>query len=141
MKRLAIFAHFDKKNIIDDYVLFYVNQLKKYCDKVLFYSLSDLDENELQKLDDVILVKHNEYDFGSYKRGFFFAKEQNLLEDIDELLFVNDSCYCINSLDKIFNYSFKLDFWGIIENNFGFKKLGKFCFSIFEPHLQSWFLA
>lgn len=141
MKRLAIFAHFDKKNIIDDYVLFYVNQLKKHCDKVLFYSLSDLDEKERKKLEDVILVKHNEYDFGSYKRGFYYAKEHQLLEDIDEILFVNDSCYCINSLDKIFDYGFKFDFWGIVENNFGFKKFGKFCFSTHQPHLQSWFLA
>ena len=36
MKRLAIFAHFDKNNVIDDYVVYYVNQLKKYVEKFYF---------------------------------------------------------------------------------------------------------
>ena len=30
MKILAIFAGYDKDNIIDDYVLFYLKELKKY---------------------------------------------------------------------------------------------------------------
>jgi len=141
MKRLAIFAHFDKKNVIDDYVLFYVENLKKYCDKILFLSLSDLSQEEQSKLDSVILVKHNEYDFGSYKRGFNYALENNLLEDIDELLFVNDSVYCIDELSKVFEKNYNSDFWGIVENKYGFKKYGKICVSTLQPHLQSWFIA
>jgi len=141
MKRLAIFAHYDKKNVIDDYVLFYVEKLKKYCETVLFLSLSDLPQEEQNKLDNVILVKHNEYDFGSYKRGFNYALEKGLLEDIDELLFVNDSVYCIDELSNIFEKDYNSDFWGIIENKYGFKKYGKFCISKKQPHLQSWFIA
>ncbi|MBR1908271.1 hypothetical protein IJ818_04985 [bacterium] len=141
MKRLAVFAHFDKKNVIDDYVLFYVQNLKKYCDKILFLSLSDLPYEEQNKLENVILVKHNEYDFGSYKKGFNYALKNGLLNDIDELLFVNDSVYCIESLDDIFAQNYNADFWGIVENKFGFKKYGKFCFSKKQPHIQSWFIA
>lgn len=141
MKRLAIFAHYDKNNIIEDYVVYYVNQLKKYCEKVLFLTLSDLPQEEQNKIDDVILVNHNEYDFGSYKRGFNYAKENGMLENLDEILFVNDSVYCVNPLDKIFENEPKTDFWGIVENKFGFKKCGKLCFSKKSPHLQSWFLA
>lgn len=141
MKRLAIFAHYDKKNVIDDYVLFYVEKLKKYCDIVLFLSLSDLPQEEQNKLDNVILVKHNEYDFGSYKRGFNYALEKGLLNDVDELLFVNDSVYCIDELSSIFEKDYNTDFWGIVENKYGFKKYGKFCISKRQPHLQSWFVA
>lgn len=142
MKRLAIFAHFDKKNIIDDCVLFYVEQLKKHCETVLFMSLSDLNEQEQAKLDNVILIKHDEYDFGSYKRGFQIAKEKGFLDDVDEILFVNDSTYCINSLDKVFETEYNSDFWGIIENKYGFRKVNnKLCFAKPEPHLQSWFLG
>ena len=141
MKRLAIFAHYDKKNVIDDYVLFYVEKLKKYCNTVLFLSLSDLSQNEQNKLDNIILVKHNEYDFGSYKRGFNYALENGLLKDVDELLFVNDSVYCIDELSKIFEKDYNADFWGIVENKYGFKKYGKFCISKKQPHLQSWFIA
>ena len=141
MKRLAIFAHFDKNNVIDDYVVYYVNQLKKYCEKVLFLSLSDLPQEEQQKLEDVILVKHNEYDFGSYKRGFKHAKEKGMLENLDEILFVNDSVYCVDPLDSVFDNEPNSDFWGIVENKYGFKKYGKFCLSKKSPHVQSWFLA
>ncbi len=141
MKRLAIFAHYDKKNVIDDYVLFYVEKLKKYCETVLFLSLSDLPQEEQNKLDNVILVKHNEYDFGSYKRGFNYALEKGLLNDVDELLFVNDSVYCIDELSSIFEKDYNTNFWGIVENKYGFKKYGKFCISKRQPHLQSWFVA
>ena len=141
MKRLAIFAHFDKNNIIEDSVVYYVNQLKKYCEKVLFLSLSDLPQEEQNKIGDVLLVNHNEYDFGSYKRGFHYAKENGMLENLDEVLFVNDSVFSVNPLDKIFENEPKTDFWGIVENKFGFKKCGKLCFSKKSPHLQSWFLA
>lgn len=141
MKRLAIFAHFDKKNILDDYVVYYVKELEKYCKKVLVLSLSDLSDTEQKKLDNVILVNHKEYDFGSYKRGFYYAKENGLLENIDEILFVNDSVYCVNPLDKIFENEPESDFWGIVENKYGFKKYGKLCFSKKQPHIQSWFIA
>ena len=29
MKRVAVFAHYDKDSIIDDYVIYYVENLKK----------------------------------------------------------------------------------------------------------------
>ena len=143
MKRLAIFAHFDKNNIIEDYVVYYVNQLKKHCEKVLFLTLSNLSEEEQNKLEDVILlnVNHNEYDFGSYKKGFNYAKEHSLLENIDEIIFVNDSVYCINPLDKIFENEPNSNFWGIVENKYGFKNFEKLCFSKKSPHIQSWFIA
>ena len=44
MKRLAVFAHFDKNNIIEDYVVYYVNQLKKYCEQVTNYFKNELKE-------------------------------------------------------------------------------------------------
>jgi hypothetical protein len=30
VKRLCVFAHFDKHNIIQDYVIYYLENLKKY---------------------------------------------------------------------------------------------------------------
>lgn len=35
MNNIAIFAHYDKDNLIDDYVVYYLEQLKKYV-KILF---------------------------------------------------------------------------------------------------------
>ena len=95
MKRLCVFAHWDRDNIIDEYVIFYLKALNSVCDYTIFVSDCDLDISETNKLngiaDYIIAQKHGEYDFGSYKRGFNLAKEKEL--EFEELLFVNDSCY------------------------------------------------
>lgn len=139
-KRLAIFAHFDKDNVIDDYVIFYLKSLKKVCEKIIFVSACDLLENEKEKLQDianfVIAQKHDEYDFGSYKRGFEYAKNSYDLSEIEEIVFANDSCYGpMYPFENVFDKMQKVqcDFWGLTENKFGIK--GK------ARHIQSYFLV
>ena len=145
MNRIAILAHFDKKNIIDDYVLFYVEELKKVCSDVIFVSCCDLSQEELGKLDcHKIAKQHNEYDFGSYKRGFLYAKEKNLLENCDELVFVNDSCYGpFKPLEKIFSNmeNNTCDFWGMTKNKYAFKVVKNRTKDCYIPHVQSYFLV
>ncbi len=108
MKRLAIFAHYDKQSVIDEYVIFYLESLKKNVDKIVFVSDCALSESELKKIDHLVFFniceEHGEYDFGSYKRGFNFFKKKypSELLDIDELVFANDSCYCLRDFDNIF---------------------------------------
>ena len=96
MKRLAIFAGYDKYNIIDDYVLFYLKELKKISD-IIYIADCEMPETELNKIKDytikAISEKHREYDFGSYKRGYIYAKENNILENYDYLILCNDSVY------------------------------------------------
>jgi len=93
-RRLAIFAHWDKDNMIDEYVVYYLNELKKIAD-IVFVSDSDLSADELKKVGPFVLKsiahKHGEYDFGSYKRGFLDIEEK--LNNYDELIFANDSGY------------------------------------------------
>ena len=148
MKRVAIFAHFDKKNKIADYVVYYLNGLKQIAEKVIFVSDADISEKELEKINDIVDVaickKHGEYDFGSYKFGFLYAKEQEDFCDFDEMIFANDSCYGpLFSFEEMFNemQPKTVDFWGITENNFGVdidEETGK---SVIRPHLQSYFLV
>ena len=96
MNRLSIFASYDKDNIIDDYVVFYLKELSKISD-IIYVSDCDIFEEEFTKIKDycihIINGRHGEYDFGSYKRGFLYAKENNLLKDYDYLIFCNDSVY------------------------------------------------
>lgn len=97
MKRTAVFAHYDKNNLIQDYVVYYLSELKKCAEKIIFVSDSDVLPVELKKIEDIvehsIIGRHGEYDFGSYKRGFLYAKENNLLTTCEELILANDSCY------------------------------------------------
>lgn len=94
MKRLAIFAGYDKDNIIDDYVVYYIKELKKIAD-IIYVSDCDMLDSELEKIApyciQIINGRHGEYDFGSYKRGYLYAYEKNILKDYDYLIFCNDS--------------------------------------------------
>ncbi len=137
-RRITVFAHYDKDNIIDDYVINYLKGLKEVSESLIFVSdgeLSDIEKSKLCGLADfVIAEKHGEYDFGSYKRGVLKVKEQNLT--CEELILANDSCYGpLFSLKKVFDemHECQCDFWGITENKYGIK--GK------ERHIQSYFLV
>lgn len=127
MKRVVVFAHYDKNNKIDDYVAYYLKSLKEVGCEVVFVSCCELDNSEIEKVKDYVIhsicEKHDEYDFGSYKRGFLYLK--NFLNVYDELVFANDSCYGpIYPISEVFANMEKedCDFWGITKNNFGYKK-------------------
>ena len=134
-KRLFLFAGFDKDNIIDDTVVYYVNALSKLGD-VVFVVDNDLPKSELKKISKIPHVlyvgagRHGEYDFGSYKRGYLWAKK--ILKKYDWLYFANDSVYGpLNDLKPILD---KLehsgaDLVGMTANRDNYTPL----------HVQSWF--
>ncbi len=145
MKRLCVFAHWDRDNIIDDYVIYYLKALKEVCETIIFVSDCNLGSNETNKLnniaDFVLAQKHGEYDFGSYKRGFLFAKEKGL--EFNELLLVNDSCYGpFYPLKPIFDKmrKKKCDFWGMTQNSYGIKRTAKGVDLCYKPHIQTYFI-
>lgn len=126
MKNIFIFAHYDKDCIIDDYVIFYLKNVKNIADTIIFSSANNLSSKELSKLDGIVDFKcasdHREYDFGSYKRGWQIACKERLLDDADCLTFANDSCYgpfypLVQIYDEMANKT--CNFWGITcnENN------------------------
>lgn len=146
-KRIAIFAHYDKDKVIDDYVIYYLRALKEICETIIFVSDCDLQASEIEKISDiakVIAQPHGEYDFGSYKRGFIFALGNNILNDIDECIFANDSCYGpFHPIKSIFETMDEknCDFWGITRNETGFYKQGNKYLKCKSPHIQSYFLV
>ncbi|ACN85120.1 rhamnan synthesis F family protein [Brachyspira hyodysenteriae] len=138
MKILALFAGYDKDNIIDDYVVFYIEKLKKVAD-IIYVSDCNMNENELNKISDycihIINGRHEEYDFGSYKRGYIYAEQNNLLQNYDYLILCNDSVYGpLFNLNNIINKmeNAQSDIWGI------FKYLED---KNYKEHLQSYFIS
>jgi len=136
-KRLFLFAAFDRDNVVDDTLTYYVRELSKLGD-VVFVMDNELKENEIKKISKIpnvlytFATKHNEYDFGSYKRGFLWAKDKDILKKYDWLYFVNDSVYGplynINSaLQNLENSG--CDFVGMTSN----------CDDNTPFHVQSWF--
>lgn len=119
-KRLAIFAGYDGKGRIHDYVVYYLKELKKVAD-IVFVSDNHFSPDALSPIQDLILhsicLPHGEYDFGSYKRGYLWAKENGLLDKYDSLIFCNDSVFGpfrpLEPIFEQFEQKVKIDFWGM----------------------------
>ena len=135
MKRLAIFAFYNGKGLINDYVVTYLEYLKEVSDSIIFVADNEPNIKELSKIYPLVShiesYHHGEYDFGSYKIGFKYAKEHYLLDDVDEIILCNDSCFCVDSLKPAFDKmaTNSCDFWSMTASN------------EYEPHLQSFFLV
>jgi len=136
MDKVVIFAHFDINCVIKDYVIYYLKELKQIAKKIIFVSDCNLPKHELDKLEGTVFhsiaYQHGEYDFGSYKRGYLYAKNNNLLNNCEELIFVNDSCYGpLYSFHDIWAECDSWgDFWGINTNE-----------KDVPYHIQSFFLV
>ena len=135
--RYAVFAGYNANKTIPPYVIHYLKELNKVTDGVVYIADSELLPEEHKKLQGLVLYtqhqRHQEYDFGSYKRGYNWLKQNGYLEKADELIFANDSTYApLNNFKLMFNKMAKrpdLDFWGDLQN------------TLFSRHLQSYFLV
>ena len=139
MKRLVCFAGYDKDGIVDEYVLFYLKELSKFAE-IIYVADCEMQKDELAKLSPYVIKaiakRHGEYDFGSYKLAYIYAKENELLSQYDELFLLNDSVYGPLN-DELLSIILQLekgssDFWGLFKHGA--------CEGIKE-HLQSWFVA
>jgi lipopolysaccharide biosynthesis protein len=135
MKRVVLFASYDKNGKIHDYVLGYLTYLKAVARHLLFIADNPIADFEQQKLtglvDAVICEAHGAYDFGSYQRGYLKAKALGLLDEADELILCNDSCFCFRPLAPIFDIMAQrsCDVWAMTKS---FEEMA---------HLQSFFLV
>ena len=132
MNRACVFAHFDRDDLVDPYVLFYLEQLRPFCDHIVFVSTSKLSHVDLDRVTKIVntaLCKDNTgYDFMSWKVGLdSFDHSQ-----FDEILLCNDSCYGpFESLCSIFDRmgQSEADFWGLTKSY------------QLAPHIQSYFFV
>ena len=145
-KRAIIFAGYSYDGSIFKDIYPYLEELRNYADYIVaVYDNADLNNDEKQKLvskyvDACILGHHGEYDFGSYKRGFFFLKKQGILDSVDKLLLCNDSViFQGRSLAPFFKREEIKDFYGFTSYKKGMHP------DTFEwdfiPHIQSYFLS
>lgn len=131
MRDVCLFAHFDKDDRVDEYVLRYLCKLKELNFSTIFISAARLSRGEVERLsihcNDVILRENAGLDFGSWSAGF----DKHAAAINGRLLLANDSVYgpigsLLNALDRL--TAMPADFYGMVEN------------AQIAPHLQSWFL-
>lgn len=120
MKRVCLFAGYNYKNKISNYVIDYLKELKNYCDDIYYLADGTLDIKELDKISNIVnkawVIEHHGYDFYSWHLLVTEFIGWNKLYDYDEVLFVNDSNFCINSFSTVFDKMDKmedLDVWGL----------------------------
>lgn len=132
--RLCLFAHYDKDDIIDDYVIFLLNQIQSLdCDIVFVSTSEELSVKSIEKIKKfclrIIVRKNFSYDFGSWKVALSSCSD---LSGYESLLIMNDSVYGpLSNIATIFNRMEQshCDIWGLTDS--------------FDPtyHLQSYFIV
>ena len=132
MQDVCLFAHFDKDNRLDDYVLRYLARLRDLNFSIVLISASHLaavERARAQDLCDDIILRGNDggLDFASWSAAF--AKHGDAIGG--RLLLANDSVYgpigdLGSALDRLTRAA--ADFYGMVES------------VEIDPHLQSWFV-
>lgn len=131
INRAIVLVHYDKDDIVDNYLYPYIKALKDNASHFVFVStakLSNTTQETLKKYCDTVIVRENiGYDFMSYQKGL----ENFNYKKYDEVLLCNDSVYAplfplIHLFEKMSHRN--CDFWGVTDNN----DMGY--------HIQSYFL-
>ena len=118
VRRICLFAGYDRDGVVDDHVVAYVSELSRHAD---VYYLADgyLPPAELAKLEGITRgawsARHGAYDFGSYSMLARDLVGWDTVLTYDELLLVNDSCYLLRDLDEVFSAmsATPCDWWGL----------------------------
>jgi lipopolysaccharide biosynthesis protein len=130
--KLCLFAHFDRDDVVADYVIRYLKAIRAAGFPTVVISTSKLSLSDVERLktvaDDVILRENSGHDFASWGLGL----ERYADKVSGQLLIANDSVYApVGDLGDAVRRltSVKADAYGMIES------------LEIARHLQSWFLV
>lgn len=148
-KRICIFAFYSADGLIAQETLYLLTAIRKVTDGIILVGDCGLRPSEVEKFKDLVIYarfeRHQEYDFGSYKRAYAYADASGVLKNVDEILIANDSivgpCGDINSFFEMRKLDGDPSFYGITINNYGFRDINSHGNSLFSPHIQSYFLT
>lgn len=155
MKRICLFAAYNKNGIIQDYVIYYLKCLSEYAE-IYYMADNETSENELIKIKPYIknafCYHHGKYDFGSWQE-LINILGWNKLSENDELILANDSMFGpLFPFEKYFNkmennnewdicginrtYDYRTKQWFLNSYFLVFKKKA-FISDIFKKHIES----
>ncbi|WP_026760389.1 rhamnan synthesis F family protein [Selenomonas ruminantium] len=147
MKRLAILVLFDPEGIVDDYVIYLLNETKKIAAKILVVSngmLSAVGRDKIREIQVDYIERENEgFDMEAWKVGLLSYKEK--MDEYDELILMNDSFYGpIYPWEEVFSKmeaDRTIDFWGLTVHGKTDDVLGLCPYGYIPEHLQTYFLV
>ncbi len=139
MKRIVIYAIYDKENIIDRYALYIAQELKKVSDKLVIVAIGKYNQQELRKIKSItkdIYIRDNKgYDSGAYKDALCGYVGWDVVLQYDELVICNDTFYGpFWGFEAVFEKMSrqKCDYWGFTRHD---------ATERFPIHVQSYFLT
>jgi len=119
MRRVCIFSFHDVHGIVDDYVTYFLKEMGRHVERILFYSNGPLDEKSTEALQgvahEVIILTRGGLDVLAYKEGLERIAF-NEGQAYDEVLMVNHTCYGpIYPFAELFGAmeNRDCDFWGV----------------------------
>ena len=146
-RRLAIYFFYDKNGIVDKYVPYFLNDLKKNCSEILIVCNGDVSIGGKQLLENYgkVMIRENEgFDVWAYKTALK-SYGWRRLEEYDEIILLNSTIMGpIYPLKDTFNQMDKkdLDFWGMTEYfKFPIDPSGCCIYGYIPDHIQSHFIA
>ena len=94
-KRIAVFAAYSDNKRISNELIYFLKELSKCVDGIIFIADNDFSSDELSKISDYVIYAdcqhHGKYDFGSYSKGFQWFRQSDYYNKTDEIIFCNDS--------------------------------------------------
>lgn len=148
-RRLGIFLCYDPDGIIDDYIPYLLNDLKKNLSSLVVVVNGKLTPEGRKRLEsitpDVVARENTGFDFGAWKFAMTEYLGWETLQSYDALVLLNDSCFGpFKPFAQIFDQmQGKTDFWGLVEHG-EVKTANPFqlCpYGYLPAHLQSSFLV
>lgn len=134
-RRLVLFAHFDPKDEVDPYVVFYLESLHRSGSTIIFVSgspgLKAATAEAIKPFCAGIYTRKTlSLDFGSWHLAWALMEERGWrLESFDQMLLANDSVYGpLFELEEMFGSCGGADLFGVVESK------------EHVAHLQSFFL-
>lgn len=121
IKRMCIYVTYDKYAIIDDYIVYILNELRDNCERlILVCNYSEIcsgKENVEPLLDQIFYRENIGYDCGAFKDAMCNLIGWDEIREYDELVLVNDSFFGpFVPFSNIFQEMEEknVDFWGLI---------------------------
>ena len=96
MKRLAVYATYNPKGVVDEYIIYMAESLKKVADDIYIVSNHTYLDGEKEKLEAASRIYERAdkgYDAGGYAHVIRLLEKENKLAGYDELILLNDSIF------------------------------------------------
>ena len=146
--RCAIFVFYDKYGIVDRYITFFLEGLKKCVDRVIVVCNGELNDAGMQAFktitDEVIVRPNVGYDVTAYKCGLEHISFEKF-NDYDEILLTNSTMFGpIYPFEEMFEKMDEkdLDFWGMtVFHKHEGDPFGTIEYGYIPKHIQSFFMV